>query len=831
MDGLIEVIDHSKEGFAQVLITICKLRDDYYKLTLAQKKDYITANSSILTDLLELEELLLENGVIDILDVLYIAEGQKLDNSAERLAPIFARFLLENNIAPDVAEKVIMESRNAISPMKKHKNAKKAPQKNEGPGAENQYRVGGIYAKELIIALEALGRYATHDVEDVNPKNAYTVPGIDRLVNDRFEELRHARERSDYGLADEVNILSDPEIDVKSANTPSLHYHQSVEEWTQFLEGLWRETNAKNPSLSVEFGEDYEGLFRVNHLLRKSFSNINLSQQLQRLKPDLKFKQLITEYKPAFDEALKFRKIEILYKLAIYSFDDPVYNRVFKQLWRGFAEDEGNVEDLVNFNQMSLTPLPEYIKYLVLVAIHAENQGLELLPEFYSGFRKLALTRKLGTEVEDRRDPFAKVCKQFFNRIKEKETSDTLQRQIELKILDVLPEELRPFAYIKNYFGENLALYVMSPKDRDFVYVADRLEYSSRFEILSKYFTRLVGYKVHVVCLPYEMFFKVDTAEHLPFYRAKIFELKHNINQEVLRLMMTLLKTRLGDGLGRHIVHDEENQRLGNFSVGMKEAIDTHYPEWPKKFYELGKNYFRVYKTVRFGGLNEGAANVLQNLIFAINKEFKNLEPKIQEKIALCFEVQPEGFEDHLKEISGEIKGQVAKLNQKSVVFEGRRFGLEAVAAGTEEVEELPGIEFVDYNFFRDPEFYSYENWRQIIEDGYDSEVHLFGGRNFNRGLAAYTNAYVPEGEGFSNFLRPSVFSMNWEIYAYSRFQHVRLGLADSMRLLTLFRKILNRIFFYFPHFLTFKNFFRIMTKNSQLTRLFTTHRLSRSLR
>jgi hypothetical protein len=46
------------------------MRKIYESLSLSKKKRYVQKNSSLLVDILELEELLLETGAIDINDVI-----------------------------------------------------------------------------------------------------------------------------------------------------------------------------------------------------------------------------------------------------------------------------------------------------------------------------------------------------------------------------------------------------------------------------------------------------------------------------------------------------------------------------------------------------------------------------------------------------------------------------------------------------------------------------------------------------------------------------------------------------------------------------------------
>jgi hypothetical protein len=49
------------------------------------------------------------------------------------------------------------------------------------------------------------------------------------------------------------------------------------------------------------------------------------------------------------------------------------------------------------------------------------------------------------------------------------------------------------------------------------------------------------------------------------------------------------------------------------------------------------------------------------------------------------------------------------------VIFSGKRQGLECLPKENKTLNEVAGIELVDYRFMRDPEFHSYEDWKDML--------------------------------------------------------------------------------------------------------------------
>lgn len=100
----------TKGQYAKLLESVQALRKIYETLSMSKKKRYVQKNSSLLVDILELEELLLETGVIDVSDVIKMSKklpstpGKpevRLDQSYKKIGPIFKQFLVENNLYLD----------------------------------------------------------------------------------------------------------------------------------------------------------------------------------------------------------------------------------------------------------------------------------------------------------------------------------------------------------------------------------------------------------------------------------------------------------------------------------------------------------------------------------------------------------------------------------------------------------------------------------------------------------------------------------------------------------------------------------------------------------
>jgi hypothetical protein len=197
----------------------------------------------------------------------------------------------------------------------------------------------------------------------------------------------------------------------------------------------------------------------------------------------------------------------------------------------------------------------------------------------------------------------------------------------------------------------------------------------------------------------------------------------------------------------------------------------------PDDYINYGRRFNKFYNSIKYGGVNPTSLNILNNLLYSVYTEFSKLDSEVKQEILEFFQLNEDAqLEQQFKQMINELNSIHSDSKGNSIIFEGKRLGLETISAVPAEgqLEKLPGIELANYNFLRDPEFFSYGNWKDILMQDINENVNLIGGSNFTRSFSAWTSSYLPKGEGFANFARTGSMSMNWELYAYSKFQTVR---------------------------------------------------------
>lgn len=166
--------------------------------------------------------------------------------------------------------------------------------------------------------------------------------------------------------------------------------------------------------------------------------------------------------------------------------------------------------------------------------------------------------------------------------------------------------------------------------------------------------------------------------------------------------------------------------------------------------------------------------------------EYQNLIESENESFALgqftsffTEKSQTHSMEEFLSKIEDFVEENLRPTPTENVVFAGKRQGLELANTKESEIKEVPGIEMVNYNFMRDPEFYSYEDWQNILTENLSDDLELIRGTQNTKGTFGFTSTgHFPSGASFNSFIRPNNFSLNWELYAYSEYQPVIFSIS-----------------------------------------------------
>ena len=90
-------------------------------------------------------------------------------------------------------------------------------------------------------------------------------------------------------MAHETQILSEfgatqgSIADKKQLMTPSIHYHTSLTEVSQFLRNYWRGNTENGANLSQEIGQDGESLIKFQNILNDTLTNVNFTEEQKTL--------------------------------------------------------------------------------------------------------------------------------------------------------------------------------------------------------------------------------------------------------------------------------------------------------------------------------------------------------------------------------------------------------------------------------------------------------------------------------------------------------------------------------------------------------------------
>lgn len=139
--------------------------------------------------------------------------------------------------------------------------------------------------------------YANLQALDVNhfnklkPSNSFLISGVEKLVSEVYAEVEQIRESSGRGMADESQLLSEyglssgSLLDSKKMMVPSIHYHRSLTEVSDFLWNFWNGKTYNKANLSSELTGQPEKLAAFKLIVENTLADIKFTEsQLQAIR-------------------------------------------------------------------------------------------------------------------------------------------------------------------------------------------------------------------------------------------------------------------------------------------------------------------------------------------------------------------------------------------------------------------------------------------------------------------------------------------------------------------------------------------------------------------
>jgi hypothetical protein len=249
----------------------------------------------------------------------------------------------------------------------------------------------GIYADTLIHGIKALVSYANLLAFDVNhfnklqPGDTFTIRGIEKLVSEISEEIQQIRESGQYGMADESQLLSDfgltsgSLVDRKKLMVPSIHYHKSIVEVSNFLENYWSGKTYNKANLSLEFNQQAEKLLLFKNISESTLAKINFSEEQLQLIKNAQLEQMIKSHLEKFRISTVAEKLRILYEVVCLSQKTSEISDLFSYLFKDFMSDNESldyIENLAKIGSHSFLPLDKKLEKTILVVLEAYSQNL-----------------------------------------------------------------------------------------------------------------------------------------------------------------------------------------------------------------------------------------------------------------------------------------------------------------------------------------------------------------------------------------------------------------------------------------------------------------------
>jgi len=766
LDTLKNVFEQGKHSLVKISESVMELRDLYLRLGDLQKKEFVYSNISIIIDLIEIEQLLLELGIITPMDIKHLDRNNKILTGANRIGPLIRQIVHELGGSSTLLEDL-----------------QKLPISEETQQQKYFSNEIGMYASGMPEALEALAEYANSGLRDIKPKETYNDESVEELVNKDLIKEEYIYQNEKFPIESLRQLYFDPLVDKKVLNTAHYYYHKSSRAVFSYIESLFNNSYIKmKDSLPTEKVNQLQLLHAATlaksvhaaDLILESLPKAQKDEDFDFVKamralagsPDAVPKKFISDneiIKSFIKSAAKFEdmkpreKIDFLYGLAVWAGRSDQGRNVFQafctdikdNLWAEMCSNQGGCR----------YPVPEWVRKLSIVWV-GTRAYLDASPKALDKFfMDLHLSTVDYLMPEDNRDPVYNVFKDTIANIfgPIQPATAVLARQ--------LTPSLVPISEIPTLNGFNTMIFFAREEQcgtKNNITVGA----ASEAKILEDFYSKALKTKMRVLVIPFA-FLRRNQDKSRPGFIAEILRLMYTTATEanLLNKDHNLLKLSQDQTISKTPVPlSGEYGQVAKSIKTLKTYISSLSPknqQWINSLIDKVENNMSVLLSSSTN-IEVEQAIARENFMMALFGLHSALavvrEPSKTSAPSQLSSVHSI-IEDICKNMS-ENNSQAQPINVP--IFAGRRGGIDLLNPGEEIESTVDALEFLNYELLAYPELVPYEDWRGTLEN----QNPLFVSAGKAEVAGPFGTAYqsiLPESLSTFKFIRPTLYSLNWE--------------------------------------------------------------------
>lgn len=811
LERLSGYVAQEKKSLVKVTDSILKLRTYYGQLGQLQKEYYVYENASLMADLLELEENLLEAGIITIADIKRLDREGSLPSENKRLGLVVKQAV--NDLGGSIETLNSIQQSEVIQ---------------QTPARGQLKSEKGVYSKTLPEALAALADYAYLDSRDVHLENNYIDETIAQVVHPDHHKELNIYKVDKHPVMSLRELFFDPIVDKRKLTTASPVYMKSVLSFNEFMNSL-----ATNPKLNLV--GSYRGqpvqAVHLSYAAHRSGNSVLISQlnamvdglgQAKGIKldhfcsyffrtsgnPMAMFNQgqdnvgfanainNLVETVEDFDNKSAERKVNCLYSFALVSQMNKTFSEMFKKFYLHLQKDPHHFDQMCSNFGKHWIPIPENVLKMQIIDFVAQGFDLPRNPSIVRMQTEMDLSRKMSSGVEDNRDPVFNSLKDLIKNVFGFTVDSTTQSLFRNKVIN----ETMPLAEVFTKFNYSVFLYL-----GNFDQFPDGKQISIETELQGiakqNYFSKVLGRNVKVLNIPHSVFLKnggrVNSEGKLELLEEdKLTTVIRNIYETVINSSISS-KHRCSIML---LAQDQASRNIQSHSMsinwfeslsGFLKALTLSLEKASTNNFQVAEGFEANVQSLR-NSLSEFETINMQDVsqVIDTSEEIKLAVYKIAHGISRS----SNSFKRTLLSIFGNLKlpkliSKLIEINElvadwtsefsytarregqlNPPIFAGRRQGLDLIDANaTKNVEkELKPIEFFNYEVLRSPDFFSYKDWSEKVSANIPALAHLRDtSKQIDSIYGPLVQGLVPSRLDNVPFIHPQNYSLNWTLGSF----------------------------------------------------------------
>lgn len=806
LDYLKDVFNESKGALINVADSILRLREIYSTLGDLQKKDFVYENSSLMIDFMEVEELLVESGIISITDIKMLDKEGKLPREIKRIGPLIRQLVHEFG-----GSTIVIEHLEEFA---------------EEDKPEEQVRIQsekGMYRNHALEAFSALVDYANLESRDIHLQNTYAKEPYGKLINPDHDRELHVYKVEKRPLEALRNMYHDPLVDRRKLSVGRLPYLMSAQVIREYFrnlvsnqrlnflasfpltkENIFQLMAIASKLQSQELMHDIEAaILKKKHLVEKHEFEIDFNLLVQSfmkasdqtsaiderldLSDSVVF-ELFLESATRYEMLTPIQRIELIYNLALWGARSQVGSKAFELFYTNLVKNANNIWELCSNQNNCWLPLPDHLRKVHYVYFLAQGLGLPSSPGFEYLFNQILMSSRMNFGLKDNRDPVFNIVEDSLKNLLTDASYSSTQAN-----LARFASELYPLGEVVSSFGYNTVIYL-----RHLDMIGPNHSTTNECEALSRimqtYLAKMNNKPTVVVNIPYTAFLKdpqnlsslelvnkETIAESLSkmYQVLSVVDVSHTPTTNLYKISpVSKDLSNTHSFLNREPWNKIERLIQASYEVLTTKTIPEDQRSIIETIHELKAALFSVIQYSEKPSTRYiQAIKILKINIFLFYKRILSLPYSDLQQIFKVFEVVTEiEFINSLKKINKRLTDIIAESGIKTEatsdrpIFAGRHQGLDMIDVDTaKQSKRFDFIEFFNYEYLSNPDFFSYSDWENQIIRFKPFFKHLqmsIGETSTPYGFVNY--GVIPQKIADFDIARPSMFPLYWERQVYN---------------------------------------------------------------